>query len=56
MKDSIKKPLFSFCKGLIPLLATLIGSLLGVAFGGGDTGTTTAIGAVIGTTLYNHIG
>ncbi len=56
MKDSIKKPLVVFCKGLIPLLTTLIGSLLGVVFGGGDNGVSTAIGAVIGTNLYNYIG
>ena len=55
MKDSIKKPLMLFCKGLIPLLTTLIGSLLGVAFGNDSTVGTT-VGAVIGTSLYNNIG
>ena len=54
MKDSIKKPLIIFCKNLIPLLTTLIGSLLGVAIGG-DSAVGTTVGAVIGTNLYNHI-
>lgn len=55
MKDSIKKPLLAFCKGLIPLLTTLIGSLLGVAVGS-DSSIGSTMGAVIGTSLYSHIG
>lgn len=54
MKDSIKKPLIIFWKNMIPLLTTLIGSLLGVAIGG-DSAVGTTVGAVIGTNLYNHI-
>ena len=54
-KKVLKDALETFLKGLIPLIATLAGSLVGIWCGGNTSVSATAMGAVVGATLYNYI-
>lgn len=54
MSTAIKKALKDFLKGMIPLLTTFLGAVIASVLKTDDV-TTTALGAVIGTTLYNSV-
>ena len=53
--EKIKKAWLSFLKGLIPLVTTFIGSILGGLFGG-DNATGSTVGALIGGTTLSFLG
>lgn len=53
--EKIKKAWFAFLKGLIPLVTTFIGSLLGGLFGG-DNASGSVAGALVGGSALAFLG
>lgn len=54
MQEAFKNAGKTFLKGLIPLFLTFLGTVLG-SFIGQDPTAGTAIGATLGTILYNKV-
>lgn len=52
MNNDVKKLLSDFAKGLIPLVASLLGGLISIYLGSTD-GTSIAIGSVLGGLIYS---
>lgn len=53
MKESTKKVIYDFVKGLIPLVTSLLGGLLGIYLGDDSLSSTVAIGSILGGLLYS---
>lgn len=54
MKEAFEKAGKTFLKGLIPLFLTFLGTVFGSLIGQDPTATT-AIGATLGTLIYNKV-
>jgi len=54
MQETFKNAGKTFLKGLIPLFLTFLGTVFGSLIGS-DPAATTAIGATLGTLIYNKV-